>query len=72
MNVEPGMLPIVISIPNVRNFVEDLNSGVLVIRTLYDGYIYIIIIRVVLDESGTTEVNRKATTGSVAKYFSPS
>jgi hypothetical protein len=26
---------------------------------------------VVLDESGTTEVNRKAITGPLAKYFSP-
>jgi hypothetical protein len=26
---------------------------------------------VVLDESGTTELNRKATTGKLAKYFSP-
>jgi hypothetical protein len=46
------MPPVVITIPNIRNFKEDLNSGVLVIRTLYDG--------VVLDESGTTDTNRKA------------
>jgi hypothetical protein len=52
MKVEPGMPPVVITIPNIRNFKEDLNSGVLVIRTLYDG--------VVLDESGTTDTNRKA------------
>lgn len=56
MKVEPGMPPIIISIPNVRNFNADLNSGVLVIRTIYDG--------VVLDESGTTDTNRKALTGA--------
>jgi hypothetical protein len=32
-----GMLPIIVLIPNVKNFGEDLNSGVVVVRTLYDG-----------------------------------
>lgn len=31
------MLPIIVLIPNVKNFGEDLNSGVVVVRTLYDG-----------------------------------
>lgn len=56
MKVETEMQPIQISIPNIRNFKEDLNSGVLVIRTIYDG--------VVLDDSGTTNTNRKALSGA--------
>ena len=52
MKVELGMKPIIVEIPNIKSFGADLNSGVVVVRTIYDG--------VVLDESGTTEENRKA------------
>lgn len=61
MKVEPGMPPIVVRIPNVRNFNEDLYSGVVVVSTMYDG--------VVLDASGTTDTNRKALTGAAASFL---
>jgi len=64
LRIEAGMQPIIVSIPNVKNFAEDLNSGVVVVRTLYDA--------VVLDDSGTTETNRKATSGLAAKLFDAS
>ena len=53
--VEDGMQPVMVTVPHVRNFNSQLNSGAVVVRTIYDG--------VILDESGTTETNRKALTG---------
>lgn len=61
LRIEAGMDPIVVSIPNVKNFAEDLNSGVIRVRTLYDA--------VTLDDSGTTEENRKATSGLAANFL---
>lgn len=55
LRIEAGMEPVIVKILNVRNFNEDKNSGVVVVQTIYDA--------VILDDSGTTETNRKATTG---------
>lgn len=64
LRIEAGMEPVKISFPNIKNFPEDLNSGVVRVRTLYDS--------VVLDDSGTTEQGRKATTGLAAKFMAAS
>ncbi len=45
----------------IRNFKPELNSGVVVIRTIYDN--------VILDESGTSETNRKASFGVSASLL---
>jgi hypothetical protein len=47
-----------ILIPNVKNYAEDLNSGAVVVTTMYDANI--------LDQTGTTTDRSKATTGSLA------
>jgi len=62
LRIEAGMEPVIVKILNVRNFNEDKNSGVIVIQTIYDA--------VVLDDSGTTETNRKATSGLKATFMS--
>lgn len=61
LRIEAGMEPVIVKILNVRNFNEDKNSGVVVIKTIYDA--------VVLDDSGTTETNRKATSGLKATFM---
>ena len=49
------MLPVNFRFPHVISFSSELSSGVITVRSLYDN--------VVLDDSGTSEENRKATTG---------
>ncbi|CAD8148432.1 unnamed protein product [Paramecium octaurelia] len=61
LRIEAGMEPVIVTILNVRNFNEDKNSGVIVVQTIYDA--------VVLDDSGTTETNRKATSGLKATFM---
>ncbi|EGR30460.1 hypothetical protein IMG5_131340 [Ichthyophthirius multifiliis] len=57
--VEDGMEPVIISIKNVKNISPELNSGVVVVKTEYD--------QVILDESGSTNENRKVITGVAAR-----
>lgn len=53
--VEAGTPSVTILIPKVYNFNTELDSGQITIRTIYDN--------VILDDSGDSETNRKATTG---------
>ena len=53
--VEPGSLPVIFTFPDIYNFNAELSSGVIQVKTMYDGYI--------LDESGNDPKNRKAVTG---------
>lgn len=55
------MKPVIISIPHIKNIGPELNTGVVVVKTIYD--------EVVLDESGTSVTNRKAATGVSAKIL---
>ena len=55
LKVVDGGLPITILFPNIKNYNSELDSGPISIRTMYDN--------VVLDDSGDSESNRKATTG---------
>lgn len=49
------MEPVMISIPHIKNFKEELNSGVISVRMIYD--------EITLDESGNLDLQRKALTG---------
>ena len=62
LKIEDGMKPVIITIPNVRNFNPELQSGVLTIKTIYDT--------VILDESSTIDTNRKASTSLSASLIS--
>ncbi len=53
------MQPVIITIKNVKNISPELNSGVVIVKTEYDN--------VILDESGTTNDNRKVITGVAAR-----
>jgi hypothetical protein len=55
LKVVPGGDPITILFPNIKNYNSELDSGPISVRTMYDN--------VVLDDSGDSETNRKATTG---------
>lgn len=55
LRVVPGMLPVNFRFPHIISFSSELSSGVITVRSIYDN--------VVLDDSGTSEENRKATTG---------
>lgn len=55
LKVVSGGPPITILFPNIKNYNSELDSGPISIRTMYDN--------VVLDDSGDSESNRKATTG---------
>jgi hypothetical protein len=56
------MPPVNVTIPHIRNFNPELSSGVVVIKTSYDG--------IILDESGSSDTNRKALTGVIATTLS--
>lgn len=58
LDIEPGMEPIRITFPHIKNFNAELSSGVIVVTTYYDG--------LVLDESGSDSTNRKAVTSKEA------
>jgi len=55
LTISAGTPPVTIYFPNVYNYNTELDSGPITIRTIYDN--------VVLDDSGDSETNRKATTG---------
>ena len=61
LEIEPGMEPVRIEFPHIFNFNAELSSGVVKVTTSYDG--------LNLDESGTDETNRKATTSKEAKVL---
>jgi len=58
LEIQAGMSPINIFFPHIMNFNEELSSGVVTVRALYDS--------VILDDSGNAETNRKATTSNAA------
>jgi len=58
LTIEPGMEPVRIMLPHIMNFNAELSSGVVKVTTSFDG--------LVIDESGTDESNRKATTSKTA------
>jgi hypothetical protein len=58
LDIEPGMEPIRITFPQIKNFNAELSSGVVTVSTYYDG--------LVLDESGSDVSNRKAITSKEA------
>ena len=58
LDIEPGMQPVRITFPHIKNFNAELSSGVVVVTTFYDG--------LVLDESGSDSTNRKAVTSKEA------
>jgi len=64
LEIEPGMLPINIYFPHIKNFNEELSSGVVTVRAVYDS--------VILDDSGNAEDNRKATTSNGAAALTTS
>ena len=49
------MQPVNFRFKHMVSFSSELSSGVITVRSIYDN--------VVLDDSGTSEENRKATTG---------
>ena len=53
--INAGTPPVTIYFPNIYNYNSELDSGPVTIRTIYDN--------VILDDSGDSETNRKATTG---------
>ena len=55
LRVVPGMEPVKFRFTDIVSFSSELSSGVITVRSIYDN--------VVLDDSGTSEENRKATTG---------
>lgn len=58
LRVEPGSLPLYLTFYNVLNFNAERTSGVVTVTTYYDS--------VILDQSGSNELNRKAETSFVA------
>jgi hypothetical protein len=62
LDIEPGMEPVRLTFPHIRNFNSELSSGVVVVATYYDG--------LVLDESGSDVTNRKAVTSKEALALS--
>ena len=58
LDIEPGMEPVRITFPQIKNFNAELSSGVVSVSTYYDG--------LVLDESGSDVSNRKAITSKEA------
>lgn len=58
LDIEPGMEPVKVTFPQIKNFNAELSSGVISVSTYYDG--------LVLDESGSDVSNRKAITSKEA------
>lgn len=56
--IEPGSLPVKMVFPHIKNFNAELSSGAISIKTIYNG--------LVIDESGSSTVGRKAVTGVLA------
>ena len=58
LTIAAGTSSVTVLLPSIYNYNTELDSGPVTIRTIYDN--------VVLDDSGDSETNRKATTGTDA------